>query len=159
MDPISRLMKKARAVVLRRGAPFDDAEDIVQEAFARLDAYTRTHEIKSEEAFLINAAVNISRDQARRRRNAPFSDSAVQIDLVADSAPPADEVLRAQERLRRLTAGMAQLNPRAHRCLIAKRLEGRTYAQIAEQEGISVSAAEKAVARAIVFLTKWMDGW
>ena len=159
MDAISRLMKKARALVIRRGAPTDDADDIVQEAFARLEAYTRSHEIRNQEAFVINAALNHSRDQARRRRNAPFVSAELQLERIADAAPPADELLRAKERLRRASAGLERLNPLARRCLLAKRVDGLSFSQIAAREGLSVAAVEKRVARAIVFLTKWMDGW
>jgi RNA polymerase sigma-70 factor (ECF subfamily) len=159
MDAISRLMKRARAIVVRRGAPLDDADDIVQEAFARLEAYTRTHEIRSQDAFVVHAALNISRDQARRRKTAPFATGVLDLEALADPAPRQDQVLRAQERIRRANAGLEQLDPLARRCLLAKRLEGLTSQQIAAREELSVSAVEKRVARAIVFLTKWMDGW
>lgn len=159
MTDIVQIMKKARLTLLRRGAAADDAEDMVQEAFARLEAYARAHEVKSQEAFVVNAAVNISRDEARRRKAAPFFPVLGAADSVADLTPRADEVLRAQERLRRAEAGLAQLSPTARRCLLAKRLEGLSYRQIASSEGLSVAAVEKQVARAVLFLTKWMDGW
>jgi RNA polymerase sigma factor (sigma-70 family) len=159
MDRISQMFRKARRLVVRKGASADDADDIVQEAFARLEAYTRTHEVRSQEAFVVNAAMNISRDQARRRRNSPIVTGEARIDLIADTQPPADEVLRAQERIRRASAGLAQLDPVVRRCLLAKRVEGRTYAEIAADEGLPITTVEKRVARALVFLTKWMDNW
>ena len=159
MTTITRMFDKARMVVLRRGASPDDADDIVQEAFARLEAYTRAHEVRSQEAFLVRAAVNISRDQSRRRRIAPFAAASFDVELVADTAPQPDEVVRAQERMRRARTGLDRLDPRTRRCLLAQRLEGMTYAQIAAREGLSVSAVEKQVARAVIFLVKWMDGW
>lgn len=159
MDRISQMFRKARVLVLRKGALAEDADDIVQEAFARLEAYMRTHEVRSEEAFVINAAVNISRDQARRRRNAPFVPGDLLLDRVADARPQADEVLLSQERMRRANAGLAQLDPVVRRCLIAKRLDGLTYLEIARREGLPVATVEKRVARALIFLTKWMDGW
>ena len=159
MSTLTRMLNKARTVVLRRGAAPDDADDIVQEAFARLEAYTRAHEVRSQEAFLVRAALNISRDQARRRRVSPFTAAGFDVELVADAAPQPDEVIRAQERMRRARAGLDRLDPRTRRCLLAQRLEGMTYAQIAAREGLSVSAVEKQVARALVFLVKWMDGW
>jgi RNA polymerase sigma-70 factor (ECF subfamily) len=87
--------------VLRRGASPDDADDIVQEAFARMEAYTRLHEVRSQEAFLVNAAVNIARDQARKARSTPFARNVFDIDGIADRAPSQDEALRSQEKLRR----------------------------------------------------------
>ena len=159
MNPITDMLQKARSVVLRRGVGPDDADDIVQEAFARMEAYTRAHVVRSQEAFLVNAAVNITRDQARRRSKAPFSAAPHNVDMVADGAPQPDEIVHAQERLRRAKAGLEQLEEGARRCLLAQRLDGMTYAEIAAREGLSVAAVEKRVARAVIFLVKWMDGW
>jgi L-lactate dehydrogenase complex protein LldF len=56
MNGLSEMLRKARRMALRWGASVDEADDIVQEAFARLEAYTRAHEVRSEEAFLITTA-------------------------------------------------------------------------------------------------------
>jgi RNA polymerase sigma factor (sigma-70 family) len=159
MSTVVEMLRKARSVVRRRGVAPQDADDIVQEAFARLAAYTRAHELRSQEAFLVNAAVNLSRDQARRRSVSPFDPTEVDFDLIADAAPQPDEVVRARERLRRAASGLEQLTPLARRILLAQRLEGLTFPQIAERERMSVAAVEKQLARAVMFLIKWMDGW
>jgi RNA polymerase sigma factor (sigma-70 family) len=95
----------------------------------------------------------------RRGRNAPFARRPVDVEAVADAAPRADEVFRARERLRRVEAGLAQLKPLARRVLLAQRLEGMGYAEIAARENMTVGAVEKQVARAVVFLAQWIDGW
>lgn len=159
MNRLAEMLKKARWTVLRRGAPADEADDIVQEAFARLEAYTRAHEVRSEEAFLITAATNIVRDRRRRRARSPFVTGDVDCSMVADQQPMPDEMLRARERLRRAAAGLDQLAPDARRMLLAHRLDGLTFPAIADQEGLTVAAVEKRVARAMHFLTRWMDGW
>jgi RNA polymerase sigma factor (sigma-70 family) len=159
MSTIAQMLGKARAVVLRNGVAPQDADDILQEAFARLEAYTRTHELRSQEAFLVTTAVNISRDQARRRKHGVMDSGSPDLEAIADHAPQPEEQARAQERLRRASTGLAQLDPKARRCLLMQRLEGMTFAQIAAREGVSVAAVEKRVARAVMFLTKWMDGW
>lgn len=153
------MLRKARAVILRRGVAPQDADDILQEAFARLEAYTREHELRSREAFLITTAVNIGRDQARRRRSLPAEADELDLEGIADGAPEPEEQARAQERLRRANAGLARLDSTTRRWLLAQRLEGITFPQIAANEGVSVAAVEKRVARAVMFLTKWMDGW
>lgn len=159
MSSILEMIKKARSVVRRHGVSLDDAEDVVQEAFVRLAAYTRAHEVRSQEAFLVNAALNISRDQARRRKRAPFEQVEGELELIADHAPEPEQIVRAREGLRRAAAGLARLDPRTRRMLLAQRLEGLTFPQIAAREGLSVSAVEKQVARAVMYLIKWMDGW
>jgi RNA polymerase sigma-70 factor (ECF subfamily) len=159
MDAIGQILKKVRRTVVRRGAPVHDADDIVQEAFARMEAYARTHEVANEEAFLMRTAVNIGRDEACRRFRSPLAPSDRSVELIADAAPQPDEVLRARERLRRARAGLDQLDPLTRRCLLAQRLEGISYAQIAAREGLPVTTVEKRVARAVLFLMKWMDDW
>lgn len=159
MPAIKDTINKLRLLMIRRGVQADDAEDVVQEAFARLEAYTRAHEVRSKEAFLVTAATNIVRDMARRRRVEPFGDTSHDLELFPDGTPGPDEIARAQERLRRAEAGLARLDPQVRRVLIAQRLEGRSFSEIAASEGLSVSAVEKQVARAVMFLVKWMDGW
>lgn len=159
MSAALQMLRKVRAIVLRQGVAPQDADDILQEAFARLEAYTRTHELRSREAFLVTTAVNIGRDHARRRKTSPVEVGELDLEAIADGAPEPDEQARAQERLRRANAGLAQLDPTTRRWLLAQRLDGLTFAQVAANEGVSVAAVEKRVARAVMFLTKWMDGW
>lgn len=159
MNGIAEILKKVRAVVMSRGTRVDDADDIVQEAFVRLAAYARAHEVRSEEAFLMTAAVNIANDQARRRRVTPFRSSAAEVEAYADGVPQPEEWLRAKERLRRVNAGLARLDPNVRRIVLAHRLDGLTYAEIAARENVPVARVEKQVARAVMFLIKWSDGW
>lgn len=157
MGDVIEMWRKVRGVVLRRGVAPQDADDILQEAFARLESYTRMHELRSQEAFLVTAALNISRDQARRRATSPVQAGELDLEAIADSAPQPEEQLRMQERMRRANSGLARLDPLTRRCLLAQRLEGMTFPQVAEREGMSVAAVEKRVARAVMFLTQWMD--
>ena len=153
------MARKARLLLLRRGASAEDAEDLVQEAFVRLQAYVEAHEVETPEAFLVRTAVNLSVDQNRRRRRAPFDHRAANLELAVDSSPRPDEVLDAQERLRRAREGLMQLSPRTRRILLGQRLDGLSHAELARQEGISVSAVEKHVAKAMAFMTGWMRQW
>ena len=159
MGGIASMLQKLRRVLIRRGVARDDADDIVQEAFARLEAYRQSSAVANEEAFLMRTAVNLARDEARRRKVSPFVDGQLSLDAIMDGSPPADEIIRARERLRRAAAGLKQLDELTRRCLLAQRLDGLTYAEIASREGLPVTTVEKRVARAVLFLMKWMDGW
>ena len=61
--------------------------------------------------------------------------------------------------MRRAQTGLDRLDDLSRRCLMAKRVDELSYGDIAAREGITVAAAEKRVARAVLFLAKWMDGW
>lgn len=153
------MLKSVRSYIVRRGAGRDDADDIIQEAFARLEAYTQAKEVCFQEAFLRRTALNLMRDRARRAKSAPFDNVAVELDSVADAHPQPDEIVRGRERLRRVQSGIDRLDAQSRRCLLGRRLDELSYAQIAERENLTVGAVEKRVARAILFLTQWMDGW
>lgn len=157
MSDVMQMLRKIRSVVLRQGVAAQDADDILQEAFARLESYTRTHELRSREAFLVTTAVNLSRDQARRRARQPFDVGDFDLDAIVAATPQPEEQLRIQESLRRANSGLERLDPITRRCLLAQRLEGLTFPQIAKIENMSVAAVEKRVARAVMFLTQWMD--
>ena len=159
MSTLSEMLRKARAAVLRRGAAADDADDLVQEAFLRLEGYERAHKVRSQGALLVSAAVNLSIDQARRQRRAPFAPAPGDLDAVPDETAGPDEILAARTRLRRLEEGIGTLPARTRRILLRRRIDGIGYRTIAEEEGMTVSAVEKQVARATLELMRWMEEW
>jgi len=159
MNGLKQILRKARGAVIRRGVLAQDAEDLVQEAFLRVEAFGRREGAPVTEGRVVVAAVNLSIDAARRRRIAPFIDLDDTAPLIADETPAPDEILRARSKLRHAAKGLERLPERTRRLLLARRIDGLSYAQIAEKEGMSVAAVEKHVARATVELTKWMDQW
>ncbi|MFP1133221.1 RNA polymerase sigma factor [Asticcacaulis sp. W401b] len=165
MTSFRTVLANARRAVLRKGAPVQDADDLVQEAFLRVARFQQaektrpTCEIRSPDALLSKAAVNLSIDQARRRRLSPVVDQMEAPLEPPDPTPLPDEVLRSHERLRRLADGLNALPDRTRRILLSRRLDGRTFKEIAAAEDMSVAAVEKQVARATLELLKWLDGW
>jgi RNA polymerase sigma factor (sigma-70 family) len=74
-------------------------------------------------------------------------------DLVAQSeAPGAEQIVAGKQRLKRMLAALNALPPRARQVVILRRFENLTYLQIARRLGISVSAVEKHMARAMAAL-------
>jgi DNA-directed RNA polymerase specialized sigma24 family protein len=61
--------------------------------------------------------------------------------------------------MRRLEDGMALLPDRTRRILLSRRIDGVGYREIADAEGMSISAVEKQVARATLTLMEWMHEW
>lgn len=155
MNHFVGMLRKVRAVVMRGGVEQQDADDVVHEAFVRLESYARKHEVRSREAFLVTTATNLGRDQARRRARAPIAEGFDILGIV-DTTPTPEDQLFLRERLRRVSSGLRRLNPQTRRCLLAQRIDGMTASQIAERENLSVAAVEKRIARALLFLTEWM---
>ena len=71
MTSLEEIMAKAKAVLRRRGASVDDAHDLVQEAFVRINDYERSRSVQSREAIFVRTAINLSLDQARRHAPGP----------------------------------------------------------------------------------------
>jgi RNA polymerase sigma-70 factor (ECF subfamily) len=159
MPSLSEMLSKARRAVLRRGVSEADADELVQEAFLRVEQYERVHHARSREALLVRTAVNLSIDQIRRHARAPF---AVHDDvhLIADQTrPDPAQIVEEQARLRHASQGLRALPERTRRILLMRRLDELSYAEIARREQMSVAAVEKQVARATLQLMNWMDGW
>lgn len=125
----------------------------------RMLEYRRANAIDNPEAFVARAAVNLAIDERRQRARRPEGGLDFIAGALADDHPLQDEVLRARERLARLKLGMARLSPRTREVFLLHRLEGLKYREIAEQLSISVSAVEKHVAKASLFLTGWTEKW
>lgn len=159
MPSLKDMLEKARRAVLRKGVLSQDADDLIQEAFLRVQAYEQREVIKSREAMLVTTAVNLSRDKARRRKASPFVDVASDFLPVADDAPSAEEAMQAQAKLRRAAEGLDRLPERTRRMLLTRRLDGTSFEQIALAEGMTPAAVQKQIIRATLELKKWMDGW
>jgi len=141
----------------RHRANPEDARDLTQEAFlhlARTDASAR--EIARPQAFLRQIAKNLLRDRARAalRHSEPLHTP-----LDEETVSAANEVdrLEARDGLNRLEAVLARMKPKTREIFLAHRLDGMSYAEIAEATGMSVSGVEKQMIRAIAQLTRHSD--
>jgi RNA polymerase sigma-70 factor (ECF subfamily) len=135
-----------------------DADDLVQEAWLRLARYQREQTVVEPEAFLMRAALNLSIDAFRAR--AVRGEELLLDDVVLiDTAPAAEAVLLAKERMARLSVCLARLTDKTRAVFLAHRIEGLSYQEIARLHGLSVSAVEKHIAKATLQLTSWMEGW
>jgi RNA polymerase sigma factor (sigma-70 family) len=154
-DTISHLLIKLRKLLLSRGRTSDDADDLIQEAFLRLQLYCQDKAVEQPEAFLVRTALNLSIDERRRAHHRHIVCTQVETLSLIDTRPPPDEVLATQQRLQRVKRALQALSPRIREVFLL-RAEGHSYAQIAEQLGISVSTVEKHMAKAALsFDAQW----
>ncbi|WP_347304668.1 sigma-70 family RNA polymerase sigma factor (plasmid) [Croceibacterium sp. TMG7-5b_MA50] len=151
-----------------------DAEDLLHDAWIGM---TRRQQMKGNAdahgagdggraaivdpaAYLARAATNRARDVSRRERR---TGEGLPLDVVegtlAHGDPLQDEALIARHRLERLRKGIEHLSPRTRQIFLLHRLEGRKYREIAHDLGISQSAVEKHIAKAMEQLAVWMETW
>jgi len=119
-----------------------DAEDVTQTTFLNAyRAYQRGIEIEKPHNWLIKIAHNVARTRYARARSrvkeVPLEDHVEQLAVPEAEQPDVVGVLRALGRL--------PFNQRA--ALVMRELEGRTYAEIADTIGVSVSAVEALIFR------------
>jgi RNA polymerase sigma factor (sigma-70 family) len=137
----------------------DRAEDHLHAAYVRLEEYrTRTH-IANPAGFLVRAATNIAIDDSRKRHVRGEEASAHNLIDFADDGPLQLEMLQLRQRLERVRHGLAELSPRTRDIFLMHRIDGLKYREIAGELGITVSAVEKHVAKAALFLAEWTEGW
>jgi RNA polymerase sigma factor (sigma-70 family) len=119
-----------------------DAEDVTQTTFLNAyRAYQRGIEVQKPQNWLIKIAHNVARTRyaraGRRVKEVPLDDHVEQLALPEADRPDVTGVLHALGRL--------PFNQRA--ALVMRELEGRSYAEIADTIGVSVSAVETLIFR------------
>lgn len=156
MAEVSALQLKLRRLLRSRGRSPHDIDDLMQEAFLRLQVYGCEHRVQNEEAFLVTTVLNLSAEQGRRASRVRLSTADDDLINIMDPAPDVNEILAGQQRMHRLMLGLQRLPPRSREVFLLNRTEGLSYLQIASQLGISLSMVEKHIARAAFFLRDWM---
>lgn len=159
-DPVRRssldmLFRTQAPKLLRkfaRRADRNDAQDLVQDCFvllARMPAEAR-EEIATPEAHLHAVSQNVLRNRAR----AAFHRSVVVQDCAAADRASIDITanLEARDMLKRLDAAMVKLDPKTREIFMALRLDGVTYAEMAERMGLSIKGVEWHMNKALAVL-------
>lgn len=159
---IVELDKRFRAPLIayfrRRVRRPSEAEDLVQDVFERVLRSSRGAPIVNAEALVFRIAINLLRDRARRAHThgiehslnteniAEFAD-ALTVDL------PPERVVHAQRQLSEVLAALDELSERTRSIFYLRRLENFKMREIAQVYGISVSAVEKHLSKALLHLT------
>ena len=158
IQDLRSVFSRVRSALMRRGRSEQDADDLVQEAWIRLARYERDQPVEKPEAFLMTAALNLSIDAYRARTN---RGEEVMLDdvVLVDATPGAEDVLLGRERLTRMSEGLSHLNGKTRAIFLAQRVDGMSYQEIAQKHRLSISAVEKHIAKAVLLLTDWMEGW
>ncbi|MBM0106702.1 sigma-70 family RNA polymerase sigma factor [Steroidobacter sp. S1-65] len=138
----------------RRRLPERDVEDAIQEVFVRLSKRQGLAGMANVSGYLFETAASVAIDH-RRRANARSSQSheqyEEQLHAVADHST--DAVIEGKQSLELLRAGLLELPERTRNAFLLVRLEQMRYAEVAARLGISVSAVEKHVLKAVTHLT------
>jgi RNA polymerase sigma-70 factor (ECF subfamily) len=149
---------------LRRRFSRAEAEDLTQEVFVRMLGQGDAPD--STDVYIFQVAANLLRDRARRRLtrkaedhaslDAPTELTAHGVEnhpaLVEDRSP--ERVLLAQESLAQAMRALGELGERTRHIYVLHRLEKMRHKEIAALLGLSVSAVEKHIIRAVAHLAE-----
>lgn len=143
----------------RRSGNPAEAEDMVQEVFARIYA-TPGIERETAAAYIFRAAANLLHDRARRDGvRAAYRDGEIASGegLVEHRDP--ERVLAGQQALGAIRRALEGLPERTRVIFVLYRLEGMARKDIADSFGLSVSAVEKHIAKAMKALMHLREDW
>jgi RNA polymerase sigma-70 factor (ECF subfamily) len=152
MDRIKQRVRHLRTFLRRHGRSRDDADDLIQEAFLRLHLYCQDDEVQKQDAFLMRTVLNLSVDLHRKEHRHLYCEESLESLLLIDVKPTPDEDFAASQRLTKVGTVLNALGPRTREIFLMHRVEGYGSAHIAQRFGISLSAVEKHIAKAVLAL-------
>lgn len=142
------------AAAMRISNSREEAEDLVQEAFARLFTLEGWAKIDNPRAYVVRMLRHIAIERLRRQRIVDFR-QLVDADhlTLADETPDQHRVASGRQALRRVSDMISSLPERCRTVFVRRRIEGESSRAIAQDLGISLSTYEKRLARAIELLS------
>lgn len=134
----------------RRTGGQADAEELVQELFLRLLRREDLFQLDNPDGYIFEAAANLLRDTVRRQtaRAHTRHDDVTRLSLSSDEPSPEQNVAD-RLNLQQILQALNDLPERTRTVLILARFEDLSYDQIATALGVSVSAVEKHMMRAL----------
>ena len=135
-----------------------DVDDIVQEAFLRISTQRVTDRPDNPRGFLFRIARNLVFDTLRRNRVRRHYAESQAVDPGLQGAvgtmTSAESEASAREELTIVVRAIDELPPQCRRVFLLQRQEDLSYAEIAEELGISVSMVQKHMSKALLRLNE-----
>jgi len=147
--------RHVRNFLCYKGATTSEAEDLAQEAFLRLWRDCAKVPFEKAKGFLFTVAGNLFLDEKKHGQVVMrFQRQAT--DEVENENPHFQ--LETRELHDRLEHAIAQLPENQRIVFLMNRMDKLTYAEIADQLGLSVKAVEKRMSKALVELRQILKG-
>ncbi|MBL8269824.1 RNA polymerase sigma factor [Steroidobacter sp.] len=140
---------------LRRCGNVAEAEDLAQDVLVRTMLQTTGKSPEDAKGYIFRAAVNRWHDRQRRvmsRGQAVEWNDAAAYTAREDGTP--ERLIGGQQELHRVLAAVQELNERTRDILLLIRMEHFKLSEVAEMYGISVSAVNKHLAKAVAHIDR-----
>ena len=142
----------------RRVQNIAEIEDMVQDVFARMVARDSTEPVEHLGGYVLKTASSVFADWVRRRSShAANLHVSFEPELHGEEEADPERIIGGKEELQAATLVLLRLPERTRTVFILRRLEGQRFQDIAARLGISVSAVEKHMVRAIHQLSLEME--
>jgi RNA polymerase sigma-70 factor (ECF subfamily) len=141
----------------RRLRDSSDVDDLVQEVFARVVSRDSTTPIAHLGRYLHQTAASVLADYARRRSARRFEAHVpFDPDVHGESDFDPERIVAGRQDVALATAALLSLPERTRTIFVLRRLDGVPAREVASRVGVSVSAVEKHMVRAVRHLSAAM---
>jgi RNA polymerase sigma-70 factor (ECF subfamily) len=142
----------------RRSSSKEEARDLLQEIFCRIVRLRADGPLRLDrpQAYLSRMATNLLRDRGKRELR-QMSGSHVPADETMLPGIDQNRLLESRDMLTRVEAAMLKLRPKTREIFMAHRIDGLSYAEIAERTGLTVKGVEKQMSKAIAKIDRLLD--
>jgi len=128
----------------------DEAEDIVQAAFARVVAI-KDQSIKNPRALLYKTAYNIAIDRKRHGTvRQKHIDSVIDSESTAVEELGPERVFEGNRRLHIVAKAMWKMPEKRRKLFVMSRFDGLSYAEIARRVGLSETSVRKHISKGLM---------
>jgi RNA polymerase sigma factor (sigma-70 family) len=133
----------------RRRVGRQEAEDVVQDTYLHLLQRGAAATLEHPRAYLFRIAANLAVDLARKTKiTSRYAGENVDLDQLSGSGGSPEAASEGAMELRRLQAALAELPPLCRAAFLLNRIDGLTYAEIAERLGLSIRTIDRYMVRA-----------
>jgi len=136
----------------------EDVQDVIQDAYLRVQKASEGTKFRSTEAFIFRAAKNLAINERARHHNTrttnvvDFDELSASINEYGVNSPELEAMV--SEELARAIAALGELSPKVRDTYILRKIHGVSQKETARRLGISQSTVEKHVAKGLVTLAR-----
>jgi len=154
----SACARELRSFLTRRLGCAETAADLVQDTYIRLATRQERETHSNPRALVFRIAANLATDHARHQRiRERFATDHGDLPDLASSIPQPDALLLVQQEHALLKQAIAELPEKRRTVFLLRTSQELSYGQIASRLGISVSAVEKHMSKAILHCRARME--
>ncbi len=146
-----RYSDEIRRFLLKRTRSQEDAEDLMQETFYRVQRQSHERNIDHIRGYLYQTARNLVIDKVRRRNLGVIDRNVeVQEDSQVDNGLSPEDMVSVRQEYRTLCDAIVKLSPQVRRVVIMNKFHQLSYKEIAKIMNISPKTVENHLARGIL---------